>query len=41
MLGEEINWEIEWKPKFELVKYIREPSTLLWEKIKELVKETV
>ncbi|KAM6509602.1 hypothetical protein FALCPG4_017253 [Fusarium falciforme] len=41
ILGEEINWEIVWKPKFDLVKFIKELFTLLWEKIKELAKEIV
>ncbi|KAM0431435.1 hypothetical protein ACHAPT_005412 [Fusarium lateritium] len=41
ILGEEINWEIVWKPKFDLVRFIKELFTLLWEKLKELVKEIV
>ncbi|KAM6511002.1 hypothetical protein FSOLCH5_011448 [Fusarium solani] len=41
ILGEEINWEIVWKPKFDLVKFIKELFTLLWEKIKELAKEII
>ncbi|KAL2673647.1 hypothetical protein Neosp_012090 [[Neocosmospora] mangrovei] len=41
ILGEDINWEIVWKPKFDLVKFIKELFTLLWEKIKELAKEIV
>ncbi|KAI8652836.1 hypothetical protein NCS57_01349200 [Fusarium keratoplasticum] len=41
ILGEEINREIVWKPKFDLVKFIKELFTLLWEKIKELAKEIV
>ncbi|WAO95950.1 Hypothetical protein NCS54_01359900 [Fusarium falciforme] len=41
ILGEEINWEIVWKPKFDLVKFIKELFTLLWESIKELAKEVV
>ncbi|KAI8654332.1 hypothetical protein NCS56_01390200 [Fusarium sp. Ph1] len=35
ILGEETNWEIVWKPKFDLVKFIKELFTLLWEKIQE------
>ncbi|RSM11813.1 hypothetical protein CDV31_006581 [Fusarium ambrosium] len=41
VLGEEINWEIVWKPKFDLVKFIKELFTLLWEELKRLVKEIV
>ncbi|RSM03358.1 hypothetical protein CEP52_007430 [Fusarium oligoseptatum] len=41
VLGEEIDWEIVWKPKFDLVKFIKELFTLLWEELKRLVKEIV
>lgn len=41
ILGEEISWEIVWKPKFDLVRFIKDLFTMLWEKLKQLAKEIV
>ncbi|RSL63205.1 hypothetical protein CEP54_005276 [Fusarium duplospermum] len=42
ILGEQqIDWETVWKPKFDLVKFIKELFTLLWEELKRLAKEIV
>ncbi|KPM44468.1 hypothetical protein AK830_g2094 [Neonectria ditissima] len=39
VLGENIDWEIVWKPSLNLVRFIKELFRLLWEKIQEMAKE--
>ena len=39
VLGEEIRIDIVWKPGFDLVRFIKELFAMLWEKIKQLMKQ--
>ncbi|KAJ7214541.1 hypothetical protein GGX14DRAFT_611121 [Mycena pura] len=39
VLGHDIDLDIVWKPRFDLIKFIKELFALLWEKLKALVKE--
>ncbi|KAF4337443.1 hypothetical protein FBEOM_8672 [Fusarium beomiforme] len=41
VLGEDIQVHIQWKPNFNLVEFIKELFSVVWEKIKELAKHLI
>ena len=39
VFGEEVQIHIVWKPKFDLVRFVKELFTELWERVKGLARE--